>query len=101
KNWGDHPDKILSTLCRYLTGRKLFKVKLQATPFADEFFHEKQKEAGEKLGITMEESDYFVFMGETSNTAYDLKDERICILFKDGSIKDISQVDNALIHQHV
>jgi UDP-3-O-[3-hydroxymyristoyl] glucosamine N-acyltransferase len=28
-------------------------------------------------------------------------DERINILFKDGSVKDISQIDNALIHQQL
>src|SRR5882724_1323065 len=32
KNWGRHPDKILATLCRSLTDRHLYKVKLQAEP---------------------------------------------------------------------
>jgi len=35
------------------------------------------------------------------NTTYNPEDERINILFKDGSVKDISKVDNALIHQHL
>ena len=34
------------------------------------------------------------------NTIYDPSDERINILFKDGTVKDISKVDNALIQQN-
>jgi HD superfamily phosphohydrolase len=101
KNWSHHPDKILSLLCRSLTERKLYKVKLQAEPIDEEFRREKQEKAMAQTGVSAEESRYFVFTGETSNTTYDTKDERINILFKDGTIKDISGVDNALIHQHL
>jgi HD superfamily phosphohydrolase len=98
KNWRKHPDKILSTLCRFLTDRHLFKVKLQAEPFTDEFLTEKKKEVITNLNLSNEEADYFVFTGDAINTTYNPADERINILFKDGSIKDISRVDNALIH---
>ena len=53
------------------------------------------------LNITEHESDYFVLVGDAINTTYDPNDERINILFKDGSIKDISAVDNALIHHNL
>jgi uncharacterized protein len=101
KNWSHHPDKILSILCRSLVERKLLKVKLQSEPFDDSMVPEKKKEVIAKLGISEKEADYFVFTGEASNTTYDRRDERINILFKDGSVKDISKVDNALIHQHL
>jgi HD superfamily phosphohydrolase len=99
KNWSTQPDKILSTLCRLLVERKLLKVKLQAEPFDKMMVNEKLKETCEKLNITEKEAAYFVFTGETSNTTYDPADERINILFKDGTVKDISKVDNALIQQ--
>ena len=101
KNWCNHPDKILSTLCRFLVERKLLKVKLQAEPFDNSFIEARKKDAMEKLQLSNEETDYFVFTGEALNTTYNPKDERINILFKDGTVKDISQVDNALIHQHL
>ena len=101
KNWSQHPDKILSALCGLLTERKLLKVKLQAEPLEETLLREKLKEACEKLGINEKEAGYFVFTGEASNTTYDPRDERINILFKDGTVKDISKVDNALIHQHL
>jgi uncharacterized protein len=97
KNWSQHPDKILATLCRYLVERKLLKVKLQALPFNEQLVAEKVKDACSLLGINEKEAGYFVFTGIASNTTYDPGDERINVLFKDGTIKDISAVDNALI----
>jgi HD superfamily phosphohydrolase len=101
KNWMDHPDKILSTLCRGLVDRKLYKAKLQADSFDSSLVNEKKKELTQRFGISNEEAHYFVFTGEAINTTYNPEDERINILFKDGSVKDISKVDNALIHQHL
>ncbi len=98
KNWRQHPDKILSTLCRFITDRRLFKVKLQAGSFAKDVVEEKKKEAMNVMGLGNDEAGYFVFTGEAVGTTYNPADERINILFKDGTIRDISQVDNALIH---
>jgi len=101
KSWQLHEDKILATISRSLVERKLLKVKLQAEPFEESFVKEKLKEATEKLGISEKEAAYFVFTGEASNTTYNPKDESIQILFKDGIIKDISKVDNALIQHNL
>ena len=99
KNWMNHPDKILSNLCRFIIDRHLLKVKLQANPFSKKHVEELVNNICAELGIDEEEAEYFVFTGETTNTTYNTSDERINILFKDGSVKDISKVDNALIHQ--
>jgi hypothetical protein len=99
KNWSQHPDKILSTLCRSLINRRLFKVKLQAEPIDDDLLQNRTKEVMQQLTISKEEADYFCFTGSTSNTTYNPGDERINILFKDGMVKDISAVDNALIQR--
>ncbi|MBC7874021.1 MAG: HD domain-containing protein, partial [Ferruginibacter sp.] len=101
KNWSRHPDKILSALCRSLVERNLLKVKLQAEPFDEAFVEEKTREACVALGLSKEEAGYFVFTGEATNTTYNPGDERINILFKDGTIKDISRVDNALIQHNL
>jgi uncharacterized protein len=101
KNWSNHSDKILATLCRSIVERNLLKVKLQAHPFDESLVREKRKEAGDKLGLSENDSAYFVFTGEASNTTYNPGDERINILYKDGTIKDISKVDNALIQHNL
>ena len=101
KNWATHPDKILSLLCRSLVDRHLLKVKYQAAIFDGQVVRDKKKEVSDKLGISKDEAGYFVFTGEAINTTYNPMDERINILFKDGTVKDISQVDNALIHPYL
>lgn len=102
KNWCWHPDKILRLLCRSLIDRNLYKVKLQAEPISQQLIYTRTQEVAAHLGLTEEETgDYFVFTGEASNTTYDPSDERINILFKDGTIRGISQVDNALIQHNL
>jgi hypothetical protein len=101
KNWCAHPDKVLSLLCQLLVDRKLLKIKLQNDPFADDVIYEMKLDAMRKLNISEKEAGYLVFKGETSNTTYNLADENINILFKDGTVKDISAIDNALIHRHL
>lgn len=99
KKWMHHPDKILSTLCTLLTDRRLLKVKLRAEPFEDGWTEMQRQVICDKLQITERESRYFIFSGVAENTTYDPSEEKINILFKDGTVRDISQVDNALIHQ--
>ncbi|MFL5738597.1 MAG: HD domain-containing protein [Flavisolibacter sp.] len=101
KNWCGHFDKILSRLCRGLVERKLLKVRFQAEPFDARLVDACRRETAEKLRISDEEARYFVFTGEAVNTTYNPLDEHIRVLFKDGSVSDISKVDNALIHQQV
>ena len=99
KRWMDHSDFILSTLCRLLIDRRLLKVKLLAEPVDENWVTDMRNVICKKLNITKRESRYFIFTGEAENTTYDPSVEKINILFKDGTIKDISKVDNALIHQ--
>ena len=99
KFWMFHPDLVLSFLSRSLIDRSLLKVRLQATPFEDNYVQELRKKVATGLGIPEADARYFVFTGEAVNTTYDPADEKINILFRDGSVKDISQVDNALIQQ--
>jgi len=99
KNWIYHPDKILSELCRRLVERDLLKVKLQADPFEPTWVEKERARICKQMSISEEESRYFIFGGEASNTTYDPLEEKINILFKDGTVKDISKVDNALIQQ--
>ncbi len=101
KNWMSYPDTILSLLCRSLVERRLLKVKFQTEPFTAEYVQDLRNNICSKLHITQEEASYLVFTGEASNTTYDPTEEEINILFKDGSIKDISKVDNALIQHNL
>jgi hypothetical protein len=76
----------------------LLKIRFLKEPIPAARLVELRKETSLRMGISEEEAGYFVFTGKASNTTYNPKDERIHILFKDGTVKDISEVDNALIN---
>jgi HD superfamily phosphohydrolase len=101
KSWSLHPDIILSTLCKGIIDRRLLKVKYSTDPVPAEFIQQKTLEACAKLNIEKEDASWFVFTGEASSSTYNFEDEHIHILFKDGTVKDISEVDNALINQNL
>jgi HD superfamily phosphohydrolase len=101
KHWCNHFDPVLSRLSKGLTDRKLLKIKFQFDPFSKDEVKEASLEIMQRLNLSEREAEYFVFTGEAVNTTYNPYDERIKILFKDGSVSDISSVDNALIHQHL
>lgn len=99
KSWADHPDKILSALCKGLINRSLLKIQYSGQIISPDLLEEKKEIAMRKLNISDEEAGYLVFSGETQNRTYSKEDEYIKILFKDGTVRDISEVDNALINQ--
>ena len=99
KNWMFHSDKVLALLCRSLIDRRLLKARLQATPFDEKSVQELKESVSRQLSVSPEEAGYFVFTGQATNTTYNPLDEKINILFRNGSVKDISEVDNALIQQ--
>lgn len=101
KNWCGHFDPVLGRLCKGLVDRKLLKVKLQGEPFDYLLVEALRRDVAERLKISEREAGYLVFTGEAVNTTYNPYDEHIKILFKDGTVSDISKVDNALIHQQV
>jgi HD superfamily phosphohydrolase len=99
KIWMKDGDPVLSNLSAMLINRRLLKAKLQAEPFGKALVEKHLQEAAGILNITEQDAAYFVFTGEHTNTTYNATDEKINILFKDGTVRDISQVDNALIHR--
>ncbi len=101
KNWMEHQDKVLSALCRGLIERRLLKVKFQSAPFDEAEVQPLRNKVCERLDISEAEARYLVFTGEAVNTTYDPHEERINILFKDGTVRGISQVDNALIQHNL
>lgn len=101
KNWCSHFDTVLSRLSKGLVERKLLKIKFASQPFDGLLLESLRKDTAQKLGVTETEAAYFVFTGEAVNTTYNPKDEHINILYRDGTVADISDVDNALIHQRL
>jgi len=94
KVWATHEDFVLSKLCNDLVQRDLYKVDITNTPPHPAFVKELTKKAIEKYNITEHEASYFVFTDSIRNKAYRSDDGKICILMKDGSIKDITEASD-------
>ncbi|PWT98357.1 MAG: phosphohydrolase [Bacteroidetes bacterium] len=101
KSWCDHPDKVLSILCKGITGRSLLKTKFETGPIPQKVIDTLREEISLRVGVSVDDASYLAFTGEAVNSTYDLSDEKINILFRDGKVLDISQVDNALIHHNL
>ncbi len=99
KTWASHSDKILSSLSRGLLNRSLLKINYFHEPVSPILLNEKKKLAMDYLQINEEDAGYLVFSGEVKSRTYNASDEHIHILFKNGDVKDISEVDHPLINQ--
>jgi hypothetical protein len=97
KVWTQHPDKVLSLLCKWLIDRNLFKCILTSEAFDMESIQLLKQKVQLEYGISGTDLDYFVFTGTACLSAYNINNEKINILFKNGTVKDISSIDNALI----
>ncbi len=99
KVWQSHSDIVLAKLCNMLISRRLYKIILSSAPLED-LLEGKRKQAGALLGISNKhELKYFAFTGTTTTSTYNYTDERIGIAMKDGTVRDISEVDNPLVTQ--
>jgi HD superfamily phosphohydrolase len=99
KKWMSHPDFVLRELCTRLINRQILKTQLQEHPFEKEFISAMQQKAARALSISIEEAGWFVFDGIASNRMYNPSNEQIKILFKNGELRNISEVEYVLIQQ--
>lgn len=97
KVWSLNPDKVLSTLAMGLLKRNLLAIEIQEAQFDDSYIAAFKKQLIEVLQLNNDEDvDYFVFTGSISNNAYNILDDRINILCRDNTIKDISEASDML-----
>jgi HD superfamily phosphohydrolase len=101
KEWCTHGDTVLSLLCRGIIDRQLLKIKYFGEPVDANLVVEKTNMVMEKYSLNAGDAGWLAFTGEAVSNTYNFEDENIHILFKDGSVKDISAVDNALINQNM
>ncbi len=101
KEWSTHEDKVLSILCEGIVNRHLFKIKYFGQPVDEKLVNEKRDAVMQQLNISVADAGWLVFTGEAASNTYNFDNEHIHILFKDGSVKDISEVDNALINENM
>jgi len=105
KVWTNSNDFILSTLCKNMVQRNLFRIELQNGPFPVESIKNIRKRILENFPVKSKDIDYFFFEGKITNSAYDFRKDHINILFNNGDLIDISdasdQLNNAVLSKSV
>ena len=96
KVWATHSDFVLSSLSKALINRKLFRIEIREEAFSETEYEELRLAVVAQYHISEKESSYFVFGGSVSNHAYSIKSDKIGIVFKDGSVRDISNASDML-----
>lgn len=96
KVWSNHSDKVLSYLCKCIRDRQLFKIEIQKTAFTEEYIDQVKKNVKNYFGCSNHALDFLVISNSISNNAYSANDDRIIILYKDGTQCDISEASDML-----
>ena len=96
KVWATGEDKILSTLATNILTRRLFKVEVFDEPVSQEYVDVIARSISKKMGIPMEDTHYLVSVNAIQKDTYDISDNSITIVMKDGTTKDIAEASEIL-----
>jgi hypothetical protein len=97
KAWKHHNDKILSTLATDMLDRHIFKVEVTEEPVEDTHIETIAKEISAQMEITIDDAkQYMMSVNTISKDMYNVDDDSIAILYKDGRIRDISEASELL-----
>ncbi|TXI75685.1 MAG: HD domain-containing protein [Flavobacteriales bacterium] len=96
KVWCDHPDKVLAQLATDLVTRRNLRIRLQNIPWNDTHVGQLRSEVAQRLGIPLADASRFVLTGSIVNNAYDPAKDRIELLYKDGTLRDIAEASDNL-----
>src|SRR5690606_19045760 len=88
KVWQNHDDFILSTLCRNLITRNLYKVEITNDVPDLLLIEEKKERIIKHYKIAEKDISYFIFTDSINNMAYKIGSGSINILKKNGNLED-------------
>lgn len=96
KAWVNHQDPILSLLAHNLVERKIYKVEVRNTAVEEEEIMDIRKKIASRYSISYEDTAYLVNVSTIQKDMYDIHEDHISILYKDGTVKDITEASEIL-----
>ena len=97
KAWKHHDDKILSTLATDMLDRHIFKVEVMEEPVEEKHIETLAKEISAQMDISIDDAkQYMMSVNTIAKDIYNVEDDSITILYKDGTIRDISEASELL-----
>ncbi len=96
KVWTEADDRVLSILSKKLVNRKLLKIEISDSDFSQDYIEDKKNKAAKLFNLTPDETSYFVYKDTTQNYALEPFSENIKIMYKDKTIKNITEASDNL-----
>jgi len=96
KVWRNHDDKILSVLAADLLDRRIFKVEIREEKPTTEETSQLKAVLAAHFHIGEADADYLMSLNTIQKDMYDIHDDHISILYKDGTLKDIADASEIL-----
>lgn len=97
KAWKYSDDKILSTLATDMLNRHIFKVEVNEAPVGEDRIMDIAAQIAGKMDISTDDARrYMMSINTIQKDMYNVDDDSITILYKDGSTKDISEASELL-----
>ena len=97
KAWRHSNDKILATLATDMLDRHIFKVEVNEEPVGEERISEIAEGIAARMNITTDDARrYMMSINTVQKDMYNVEDDSITILYKDGTMKDISEASELL-----
>lgn len=96
KVWTESDDKVLAILATNILNRNLFKAEITDVQASPERMENIRRRIADKFSLSMEEAGYLMSHGTIQKDMYDIDDDHITILFKDNTVKDISEASEVL-----
>lgn len=96
KAWARSDDPVLAFLARSLVDRRLFHIEMSREPVSPDKVMEQMLTASRKLAIPVSEADFVVRTGQVSSKTYKIGVDRINIIFRDHTVKDVSEASDMM-----
>jgi HD superfamily phosphohydrolase len=96
KVWMQSQDKILAMLATDLIDRNIFKVEIREQPISLEEIHSIQTHIARKASVSFTDASYLLSVNAIQKDMYDVNDDKITILYKDGTCRDIAEASDLL-----
>ncbi|MGI6573001.1 MAG: HD domain-containing protein [Fermentimonas sp.] len=96
KVWASHADTVLQVLSEGMINRKLFKIEITEEEVAQERVKQQLEYYMRKFNVSKREAAYFLASDCMATDMYNKEDDSIGILYKDGTVKDISKASDML-----
>ncbi len=96
KAWKHSDDKILALLAANMLDRRIFKVEVFEEPPTQEQLDSLQEQIARAIGVSFADASYLISLDTIQKDMYSVDDDSIDILYKDGTVKDITEASEIL-----